>query len=74
MFRIIKQPLLKAEDLLPKAPSPTCSCSALQAQVEYLAQKLSAARILVNTSCCRCNRMSFEDCASCWIEEAKSAS
>ena len=74
MFRIIKQPLLKAEDLLPKAPSPSCSCSALQAQVEYLAGRLSAARILVNTSCCRCDRMSYENCADCWVAEAKSAS
>jgi len=75
MFRIVKQPLLKAEELLPKAPAPSCSCSALQAQVEYLAGQLSAARILVNNaSCCRCGKMSFEACASCWIAEAKSAS
>jgi len=46
----------------------------LQAQICWLADRLSEARILVNNdSCANCRRMSFATCARCWRDEAAKA-
>ena len=46
----------------------------LQAQVCWLADRLSEARILVNhDQCCRCSRYSFEECRKCWCEASAKA-
>ena len=46
----------------------------IMGQAVYLAERLSEARILVNhDSCARCQKMSFEACKICWIEEAARA-
>ena len=46
----------------------------LQAQICWLADRLSEARILVgHDQCCRCTRYSFEECRKCWMQEAARA-
>ena len=46
----------------------------IMGQAVFLAERLSEARILVNNdSCARCQKMSFEACKICWIEEAARA-
>lgn len=46
----------------------------LLAQICWLADRLSEARILVNNdSCASCRRMSFANCARCWRDEAAKA-
>lgn len=48
-------------------------CSLL-AQICWLADRLSEARILVNNdSCASCRRMSFASCARCWRDAAAKA-
>ena len=43
----------------------------LQAQICWLAERLSEARILVgHDECSRCQRMSFVECSRCWREKA----
>ena len=46
----------------------------LEAQVCWLADRLSEARILVgHDRCSRCARMSFVECSRCWRETAARA-
>ena len=46
----------------------------LQAQVCWLADRLSEARILVgHDECSRCRRMAFQTCGQCWREKAARA-
>jgi len=48
-------------------------CSLL-AQICWLADRLSEARILVgHRQCCGCRRYSFEECRKCWMEAAAKA-
>ena len=48
--------------------------SDLVAQVCWLADRLSEARILVgHDECSRCQRMSFAQCSQCWREKAAKA-
>ena len=43
----------------------------LQAQICWLADRLSEARILVgHDECSRCQRMSFVECSRCWRTKA----
>lgn len=43
----------------------------LQAQICWLADRLSEARILVGQKeCCLCQRMSFVECSRCWRVKA----